>query len=134
LKLGTSKQNQLFSILTVSDEQELIKLITKAILFGIKHTVFREPDIGNEITAVAFEPSDAARKLTSLCSLLEGCLTHQFKRTEIILHFNKCTLRCNIPMWVVKAKGQTYYVNHVDMDSGIGFNKETQITLRLRAH
>jgi hypothetical protein len=28
-------------------------------------------------------------------------------------------------MWVVKAKGQTYYVNHVDMDSGIGFNKET---------
>jgi hypothetical protein len=49
------------------------------------------------------------------------------KRTEIILHFNKMHLQdASIPMWVVKAKGQTYYVNHVDMDSGIGFStKET---------
>jgi hypothetical protein len=30
----------------------------------------------------------------------------------------------NIPMWVIKAKGQTYYVNHVDMDSGIGFQQK----------
>jgi hypothetical protein len=30
----------------------------------------------------------------------------------------------SIPMWVVKAKGQTYYVNHVDMDSGIGFQQK----------
>ena len=37
---------------------------------GIKHTVFREPDINNEITAIAFEPSDSARKLTSSCALL----------------------------------------------------------------
>jgi hypothetical protein len=37
---------------------------------GIKHTVFREPDINNEITAITFEPSDAARKLTSSCPLL----------------------------------------------------------------
>lgn len=49
------------------------------------------------------------------------------KRTEIILHFNKMHLQdSTIPMWVVKAKGQTYYVDHVDMDSGIGFStKET---------
>ncbi len=32
----------------------------------------------------------------------------------------------NIPMWVIKAKGETYYVHHVDVDSGIGFStKET---------
>ena len=32
----------------------------------------------------------------------------------------------NIPMWVIKAKGQTYYVDHLDMGSGIGFStKET---------
>lgn len=58
------------AVLTVEDEAQLIKLITKAILLGIKHTVFREPDIDNQITAVAFEPSEQARKLTSSCPLL----------------------------------------------------------------
>jgi hypothetical protein len=29
-------------------------------------------------------------------------------------------------MWVIKAKGETYYVNHVDVESGVGFStKET---------
>jgi hypothetical protein len=29
-------------------------------------------------------------------------------------------------MWVIKAKGETYYVDHVDMESGVGFStKET---------
>jgi hypothetical protein len=37
---------------------------------GIKFTLFREPDLNNEITAVAFEPSDSSRKLTSSCPLL----------------------------------------------------------------
>lgn len=64
-----TKSNYL-AFLTVANEQELINLATKAILMGIKHTVFREPDINNEITAIAFEPSDAARKLTSSCPLL----------------------------------------------------------------
>lgn len=58
------------AVLTVEDEESLIKLITKAILLGIKHTVFREPDIDNQITAVAFEPSEQAKKLTSSCPLL----------------------------------------------------------------
>jgi hypothetical protein len=49
------------------------------------------------------------------------------KKTEIIFHFNKMSLQdTSIPMWVVKAKGETYYVNHVDMDAGVGFStKET---------
>ena len=64
------KQSNYLAYLTVSDESELIKLITKAILTGIKHTIFREPDLNNEITAVAFEPSDMAKKLTSSCPLL----------------------------------------------------------------
>lgn len=64
-----TKSNYLV-FLTVADEQALIKLITKAILTGIKHTIFREPDLNNEITAVAFEPSDATRRLTSSCPLL----------------------------------------------------------------
>ena len=32
----------------------------------------------------------------------------------------------NIPMWVIKSKGQTHYVHHVDVDKGVGFStKET---------
>ena len=48
-------------------------------------------------------------------------------KTEIILHFNKMHLQDpTIPMWVIKAKGQTYYVNHIDVDAGIGVStKET---------
>jgi len=33
----------------------------------------------------------------------------------VVFHFNKKHLEdSSIPMWVLKAKGQTYYVNHVD--------------------
>lgn len=48
-------------------------------------------------------------------------------RTEITLNFNKMHLQDpTIPMWVIKAKGQTYYVDHIDVDAGIGFStKET---------
>jgi hypothetical protein len=29
-------------------------------------------------------------------------------------------------MWVIKVKGSTYYVDHVDVESGVGFStKET---------
>lgn len=34
---------------------------------------------------------------------------------DIVFHFNKKSLEDqNIPMWVLKAKGQTFYVDHVD--------------------
>lgn len=64
------KQSNYLALLTVSDEGELEKLIIKASAKGIKHSVFREPDIGNQITAVAFEASDEARRLTSSCPIL----------------------------------------------------------------
>jgi len=48
-------------------------------------------------------------------------------KTEIIFHFNKMSLHDpSVPMWVVKSKGETYYVDHVDVESGVGFStKET---------
>lgn len=70
-----TKSNYL-AFLTVANEQELIKLITKALLTGIKHTIFREPDLNNQITAVAFEATDAARRLTSSCPLLGKEICH----------------------------------------------------------
>ena len=47
------------------------------------------------------------------------------KKTEIIFHFNKKYLEdSTIPMWVIKAKGETYYVHHIN--AIIGFStKET---------
>ena len=49
------------------------------------------------------------------------------KKTEIIFHFNKKHLEdSNIPMWTLKCKGESYYVNHVDVSPGVGFStKET---------
>jgi hypothetical protein len=40
---------------------------------------------------------------------------------NIVFHFNKMHLQdSSVPMWVVKVKGQTYYVHH--LDSLIGFS------------
>ncbi len=37
----------------------------------------------------------------------------------MLFHFNKKHLEDpNIPMWVLKAKGETYYVSHVDCRVG----------------
>jgi hypothetical protein len=44
---------------------------------------------------------------------------------RIVFHFNKAHNQdTTIPMWTIKHKGQTYYVNHID--SQVGFTtKET---------
>jgi hypothetical protein len=42
--------------LCVDKEEELSRLILKLTLYNIKFSVFREPDIGNQITAIAVEP------------------------------------------------------------------------------
>lgn len=49
------------------------------------------------------------------------------KKVEIVFHFNKKHLQDEtIPMWVVKCRGDTHYVDHVDVLPGIGFStKET---------
>ena len=51
--------------LTTSDESELIRYLEKAKAKGIHTSVFQEPDIDNEITAIALEPSDTTRRLVS---------------------------------------------------------------------
>ena len=56
--------------LSVKDEERLKRLIDIAELNNIKHSVFREPDIGNEITAIALEPSSVSKKITSKIKLL----------------------------------------------------------------
>lgn len=56
--------------LTVSNEKELQSLIDKAISKNIIVSVFREPDINNEITAIALQPCDESTRLTSALKLM----------------------------------------------------------------
>jgi hypothetical protein len=51
--------------LSVKDEQSLLKLSEKLSFEGIKHVLFREPDIQNQITSIAIEPCDRAKKICS---------------------------------------------------------------------
>lgn len=53
------------AVLSTKDENSLKDIIKKAEAKGIKYSVFREPDIDNQITAITLEPSDATRRLTS---------------------------------------------------------------------
>ncbi len=56
--------------LEVNSEKQLKSLIQKCIENQLVHTVFKEPDIGNQITAVAIEPSKQTKKLVSKIPLL----------------------------------------------------------------
>lgn len=50
-------------VVGVRDEDVLLELANSAAAFGIKHTVVREPDYGNTVTAVALEPTEKAARL-----------------------------------------------------------------------
>lgn len=52
-------------MLTAPNAAALSSLQEHALLRGITVTEFREPDLGDEITALAFAPSDATRRLLS---------------------------------------------------------------------
>jgi peptidyl-tRNA hydrolase len=59
------KQSNYLGFLSVSNEDELTRLINKAETLGIKFSVFREPDINDQITAIALEPGVLSKKLCS---------------------------------------------------------------------
>jgi peptidyl-tRNA hydrolase len=50
-------------ILNIDSEEELIKIIQKASQEDIKHSIFKEPDINNEVTAIALAPGQKSKKL-----------------------------------------------------------------------
>lgn len=64
------KESNTLVQLEARDEQHLKKLIRECQKKGIVHTVFREPDIGNQITALALEPSPTTRKVVAHLPLL----------------------------------------------------------------
>lgn len=52
-------------VVAAADEQALEHLAAEAVRRGIPITAVREPDISDELTAVAFAPGDEARRLLS---------------------------------------------------------------------
>ena len=65
------KKSNYLIFLSVKDEHELILLEKLAKSNKIRVSVFREPDLNNEITAIALEPSTVSDKLTSNLKLLK---------------------------------------------------------------
>lgn len=55
--------------LSVENEPELNKYLQKIQFYNLKYTTFLEPDIGNQLTAIAVEPSELTQRLTSRLSL-----------------------------------------------------------------
>ena len=51
--------------LSVENEEALKKILRKIQFKDIKHTIFTEPDIGNQLTAIAIEPREETYRLTS---------------------------------------------------------------------
>lgn len=51
--------------LSVKDENDLLELSRKLNDKSINHKVFREPDINNQVTAIAIEHHDDVRKICS---------------------------------------------------------------------
>jgi len=55
--------------LSVPTEKDLEDLLRRAQEKGIPASSFKEPDIDNQLTAIALAPGDAARRLCSSCRL-----------------------------------------------------------------
>ena len=60
-----NKNSNYLIFLSVENEQELKRFIQKFQIYDLKHTVFVEPDLDNQITAVCVEPSERTQKLCS---------------------------------------------------------------------
>ncbi len=59
------EQSNYLGLLSVKNEEELQRLIEQAAASGIHHSIFREPDIDNQITAIALSPGPKSKKLCS---------------------------------------------------------------------
>ncbi len=59
------KNSNYLCLLAVSNEEELQRLIGQATLHNIRFSVFREPDIDNQIAAIALAPHPKSKKLCS---------------------------------------------------------------------
>ena len=59
------RNSNYLAILSVKNESELLSLVEKVCSHNLVHSTFSEPDLNNELTAIAVAPSKAAKKLFS---------------------------------------------------------------------
>ena len=64
------KKSNYLVLLTIANEKSLSELILKASNKKIKYSIFREPDLNNEITSIALEPGQKSKRLCSNLKLL----------------------------------------------------------------
>jgi hypothetical protein len=64
------EQSNYLAILAVKDENALKEFIERCKFRFLDHTVFREPDLNNSITAIAIEPCKETQKLVHKLPLL----------------------------------------------------------------
>lgn len=57
------KTSNYLCLLAVKNEEELYSLVCQAKDLNVRVSVFREPDIDNQITAIALEPGSGAKEL-----------------------------------------------------------------------
>lgn len=63
-KLWNEESNYIV-ILSCKDEEAINKLIHKAERKNIRFSIFREPDLDNQITAIALEPTKRSKRICS---------------------------------------------------------------------
>lgn len=57
------KESNYLAFLAAKDEADLFNLAEEATKKGINFSLFREPDIDNQLTAIALEPGIKSKKL-----------------------------------------------------------------------
>ena len=65
ISLNWFEKSNYLGLLSVANEEELIKLTQQAKELDISYSIFREPDIDNQITAIALAPGPKSKKLCS---------------------------------------------------------------------
>jgi hypothetical protein len=51
--------------------------------------------------------------------IIQGKIMIELACDDVVFHFNKKHLEdANIPMWIIKAKGDSFYIDHVDCRKG----------------
>lgn len=110
-------------ILAAKDHAELKHYAQRFEKAELNFIQFREPDLNNEITAICVEPSDETQRITSNLPLA----LRERPKADIIFHYNKLNITdSTIPPWVIKYKGETHYVNHLDVMNNVQWStKET---------